>query len=131
MYILNIIFGWVSHNNRDLELYYTPWYDKLHSWNTAALVILSIVDMFLGLQLYENVTTTYYIFFWVWIGIALTVIIGAEFYNSRNLERMDMQTEEKHIDYARDSTFSWRAYQGNRDSNRESRPTSQYWPKSK
>ncbi|KAI9349180.1 hypothetical protein BDR26DRAFT_799019, partial [Obelidium mucronatum] len=77
IYPLQILLGYVSNALWTAERTEIPWWDKVHWWLGRAVIILAIVNTYLGLVAYR-VDVGWIVGYWVWIAAALIafVVVG-------------------------------------------------------
>lgn len=81
---LQFALGFVSNALWTPERKAVPWWDMVHWYFGRSLLILAVVNMFLGMMEYTEATgesiTGLRIGYWVWIGIMFAVMIAGHFY---------------------------------------------------
>ncbi|KAI9353234.1 hypothetical protein DFJ73DRAFT_828734 [Zopfochytrium polystomum] len=73
-----IILGYVSNALFSPTRTSIPWWDQLHWWVGRAVMILSIVELYLGLDLYGS-SVAIKALYWVWIVLVVGVLAGGHF----------------------------------------------------
>jgi hypothetical protein len=85
MMFLQIALGFVSNWLWSPTRTFIPWWDKVHWYFGRSLLILAIINIFLGILEYgedisEQKLIGLEVTYWVWIGLASTVMILGQYY---------------------------------------------------
>ncbi|KAJ3280806.1 hypothetical protein HDU79_011332 [Rhizoclosmatium sp. JEL0117] len=74
-YPLQMLLGFISNALYDEERKSVPWYDQLHHWTGRIIMVLVLVQMQLGLDLY-GASTGVIAAFWCWVVLILCCVFG-------------------------------------------------------
>ncbi|ORY40149.1 hypothetical protein BCR33DRAFT_719547, partial [Rhizoclosmatium globosum] len=74
-YPLQMLLGFISNALYDEKRKSVPWYDQLHHWTGRIIMVLVLVQMQLGLDLY-GASTGVIAAFWCWVVLILCCVFG-------------------------------------------------------
>ncbi|KAI9353231.1 hypothetical protein DFJ73DRAFT_624501 [Zopfochytrium polystomum] len=75
---VQIILGYVANALFSPDRPSVPWWDQLHWWLGRSTIVLAIVEMYLGLDLYGS-SVVIRVLYWVWIAVVVGMMVGGHF----------------------------------------------------
>jgi magnesium-transporting ATPase (P-type) len=76
--------GFISNALWDPQRTHAPWWDKVHWYFGRGLIILAVINIYLGIEEFSEVTgesmVGLIIGYWIWIGILFSMFLLGQFY---------------------------------------------------
>ncbi|KAI9325794.1 hypothetical protein DFJ73DRAFT_868323 [Zopfochytrium polystomum] len=77
LFPLQIVLGFISNALFSPDRPSIPWWDRLHWWVGRAVMVLAVVEIYLGLRLF-GASTAVVVAYWVWIGVCVAAFAAAQ-----------------------------------------------------